>query len=108
MNRVLYSYKKSAQQDTKPVLGVSNRPGANLPGDRGLDPFGNYAAASPDEKFALRTQEIKNGRTAMMAVLFYAVFEATTGTPIVQQFAPLFRPFWETPGLLFFGAKYTP
>ena len=44
----------------------------------------------------------------MMAVLFYAVFEATTGTPIVQQFAPLFRPFWETPGLLFFGAKYTP
>ena len=83
-------------------------PDANLPGDRGLDPFGNYAAASPDEKFALRTQEIKNGRTAMMAVLFYAVFEATTGTPIVQQFAPLFRPFWETPGLLFFGAKYTP
>ena len=39
MNRVLYSYKKVTQQDTKPVLGVSNRPGANPPGWREAGPW---------------------------------------------------------------------
>ena len=91
----------------RPRARQRNDPDGYVPGDRGLDINGMYAAAPADEKFALRTKEIKNGRTAMMAVFVYVVAEATTGKPIVQLFPLLFRPFWETPGLLF-GGTYTP
>ena len=40
--------------------------------------------------------EIKNGRLAMLAITVYALEEAITKNPVVQNSAFLFEPFWKT------------
>ena len=48
--------------------------------------------------------EIKNGRLAMLAITIYALEEAITKNPVVQNSAFLFEPFWKTVENLMFNA----
>jgi len=67
-------------------------------GELGFDPLGLYTfwGKTDGAKFAMRTAELKNGRTAMMGITIMAISEAVTHTPVVEQSAWAFRPFWET------------
>ena len=107
--------------------------GSYVPGDLGFDPLGLYtifgksesgkmlmetvglgavylsidaAVASMASRLTpLTTQaEIKNGRLAMLAITIYALEEAITKNPVVQNSAFLFEPFWKTVENLMFNA----
>eukprot|EP00640_Fibrocapsa_japonica_P007258 CAMPEP_0113953170 /NCGR_PEP_ID=MMETSP1339-20121228/90835_1 /TAXON_ID=94617 /ORGANISM="Fibrocapsa japonica" /LENGTH=197 /DNA_ID=CAMNT_0000961883 /DNA_START=16 /DNA_END=609 /DNA_ORIENTATION=- /assembly_acc=CAM_ASM_000762 len=47
-------------------------------------------------KMAMETAELKNGRTAMMAMVFFAFSEKFTGVPVIEQAPWAFQPFWES------------
>ena len=70
---------------------------AKLPGELGFDPLGlvrGYGESEQAQK-AMRTAELKNGRTAMVAVLLYVIEEVTTGKPVTQLTPFIFKPFWQ-------------
>ena len=70
---------------------------AKLPGELGFDPLGlvrGYGESEQAQK-AMRTAELKNGRTAMVAVLMYVIEEVTTGKPVTQLTPFIFKPFWQ-------------
>ena len=95
-----------------------------VPGDCGFDPFGlyNWYAAQPptmvemrinvDPDYAFRWSEfnrkqmelaeIKNGRLAMLGITGFALQEAVTGVPVVDQTPLFFTAFWDVlaPGAL--------
>lgn len=58
-----------------------------IPGDLGFDPLGLRAKRTDMDEC-----EIKHGRTAMMAVVGFAVQEAIYGTPVVEQTPQFFHP----------------
>lgn len=68
-----------------------------VPGELGFDPFGLYEGfgGTPAAKKAMRTAELKNGRTAMVAVFLYVVEEFSTGKPVTELTPWIFKPFWE-------------
>ena len=72
--------------------------GSYVPGDLGFDPLGLYTIFGKSEsgKMLMETAEIKNGRLAMLAITIYALEEAITKNPVVQNSAFLFEPFWKT------------
>merc|ERR1711924_355167 len=72
--------------------------GSYIPGDLGFDPLGPYTIFGKSEsgKMLMETAEIKNGRLAMLAITIYALEEAITKNPVVQNSAFLFEPFWKT------------
>jgi len=95
-----------------------------IPGDCGFDPLGlyNWYGAQPpamvqlraesDPEYAMRWNtfnrkqmeeaEIKNGRLAMLAITGFAMQEAVTGMPVVDQTPIFFTGFWDVlaPGAL--------
>ena len=60
--------------------------GSYVPGDLGFDPLGLYTIFGKSEsgKMLMETAEIKNGRLAMLAITIYALEEAITKNPVVQ------------------------
>ena len=80
--------------------------GSYVPGDLGFDPLGLYTIFGKSEsgKMLMETAEIKNGRLAMLAITIYALEEAITKNPVVQNSAFLFEPFWKTVENLMFNA----
>jgi len=80
--------------------------GSYVPGNLGFDPLGLYTVFGKNEsgKMLMETAEIKNGRLAMLAITAYALEEAITKTPVVQNSAFLFEPFWKTVENLMFNA----
>jgi len=66
-------------------------------GELGFDPLGLYTFWGETEgaKFAMRTAELKNGRTAMLGITIFAIQEKLSGVPVVESSAWAFRPFWE-------------
>jgi len=60
--------------------------GSYVPGDLGFDPLGLYTIFGKSEsgKMLMETAEIKNGRLAMLAITVYALEEAITKNPVVQ------------------------
>merc|ERR1711990_1225135 len=63
--------------------------GSYVPGDLGFDPLGLYTIFGKSEsgKMLMETAEIKNGRLAMLAITIYALEEAITKNPVVQNSA---------------------
>merc|ERR1719311_478992 len=80
--------------------------GSYVPGNLGFDPLGLYTVFGKNEsgKMLMETAEIKNGRLAMLAITVYALEEAILKTPVVQNSAFLFEPFWKTVENLMFNA----
>ncbi len=72
--------------------------GSYVPGELGFDPLGLYTIFGKSEsgKMLMGTAQIKNGRLAMLAITIYALEEAITKNPVVQNSAFLFEPFWKT------------
>eukprot|EP00640_Fibrocapsa_japonica_P003675 CAMPEP_0113933914 /NCGR_PEP_ID=MMETSP1339-20121228/1262_1 /TAXON_ID=94617 /ORGANISM="Fibrocapsa japonica" /LENGTH=296 /DNA_ID=CAMNT_0000935475 /DNA_START=69 /DNA_END=959 /DNA_ORIENTATION=- /assembly_acc=CAM_ASM_000762 len=69
-----------------------------VPGTIGFDPLNLYTfwGKTDSAKMAMETAELKNGRTAMMAMVFFAFSEKLTGVPVIEQAPWAFQPFWET------------
>jgi len=68
-------------------------------GDLGFDPVGFYPRGAWDrdkkERERLQLAEIKHGRLAMLAITGFALQEAVTHLPVVEQTPLFFRPLWD-------------
>lgn len=69
--------------------------GSWVPGSLDFDPLGLYKTLedTPRGRYLMETAEIKNGRTAMLAIVFMVVEEVVTGKPVVDITPILFEPF---------------
>lgn len=63
-------------------LGKVKKDSGYIPGDFGWDPLGLYPE-EPEMQKLMQLKEIKHGRTAMMAVLFYTIEELVSGHSII-------------------------
>jgi len=68
-------------------------PSTYVPGDLGFDPLG-MAGQTEKEQKKMQLAEIKNGRTAMLAVTGFAVQEFLYGKPVIEQTPQFFKPFF--------------
>lgn len=68
--------------------------GSWVPGDLGFDPLNLYTTlgATARGKYLMETAEIKNGRTAMVAVVIFVIEEFVTGKAVVDITPLLFEP----------------
>lgn len=70
------------------------KPESNLPGDYGFDPLGLYPA-DPKERAQFQESELRHGRTAMVAIVAFAVQEAIAKVPVTKETPFFFEPFWQ-------------
>lgn len=70
------------------VFWGNDKPEGYVPGNYGFDPLNLYNVKG--NKKTMETAEIKNGRLAMIAISIFAISEATTGLPVVQETPYLF------------------
>lgn len=66
-----------------------------IPGDLGFDPLGLYPEGKEDQ-LRMQLAEIKHGRTAMVAVLGFALQEAVSKQGVVVETPFFFLPFTQT------------
>uniref|UniRef100_A0A6U6CCB4 Uncharacterized protein n=1 Tax=Odontella aurita TaxID=265563 RepID=A0A6U6CCB4_9STRA len=66
-----------------------------IPGDLGFDPFGFYPNGK-EEQMQMQLAEIKHGRTAMVAVVCFALQEAVSKEGVVDETPLFFLPFTQT------------
>lgn len=77
------------------LKGLALKPEEKVVGDFGFDPLEFLKDKSEEEKAIMQRKELKHGRTAMMAVLGFAVAEAARGTPVSELTPGFFEPFWD-------------
>jgi len=80
--------------------------GSWIPGDLGFDPLNLYTALgeTPRGKFLMETAELKNGRTAMVAITIFVLEEFFTGKPVVDLTPIFFEPLPKVVEDLMFAA----
>eukprot|EP00621_Florenciella_sp_RCC1693_P001135 CAMPEP_0182522480 /NCGR_PEP_ID=MMETSP1323-20130603/329_1 /TAXON_ID=236787 /ORGANISM="Florenciella parvula, Strain RCC1693" /LENGTH=355 /DNA_ID=CAMNT_0024730613 /DNA_START=36 /DNA_END=1103 /DNA_ORIENTATION=- len=78
--------------------------GPYVAGNYDFDPLNFYSALGDDAagRRSMRDLELAHGRTAMMGLTSWVLFEAVTGVPITSAAAIFFKPFWAW-GLPFLG-----
>lgn len=83
MSVIIAGYLEGKAMNSGEVFWNSEKPERYIPGSYGFDPLNLYTKRDNDKK-AMETAEIKNGRLAMVAVTFYVILEAITGRPVVE------------------------
>ena len=105
-----FEYKTSLRLTSETTLGkkhkfdMSQIWNVGVAGDYNFDPAGLYSSLGDDPvgRKALRTVEVVQGRFAMLAITYFAWFEAVSGEPIVKD-NPFFHP---NAGIPFFAVSY--
>lgn len=77
------------------LKGLGLKPEEKVVGDFGFDPAGFLKDANEEDTITMQRKELKHGRTAMLAVLGFAVAEAANGTPVSDLTPGFFEPFWD-------------
>ena len=80
---LIAGYLEGKAMNSGVVFWNSEKPEGYIPGSYGFDPLDLYTKRGNDKK-AMETAEIKNGRLAMIAVTVYVILEAITGHPVVE------------------------
>ena len=88
MSIIIAGYLEGKAMNSGEVFWNSEKPEGYVPGNYNFDPLGLYNKRG--DKKAMETAEIKNGRLAMIAITAFAIQEAVTGLPVVQETPYLF------------------
>uniref|UniRef100_A0A6C0CMX1 Uncharacterized protein n=1 Tax=viral metagenome TaxID=1070528 RepID=A0A6C0CMX1_9ZZZZ len=83
MSVIIAGYLEGKAMNSGEVFWNSEKPDGYIPGSYEFDPLNLYEKRGNDKK-AMETAEIKNGRLAMIAVTMYVILEAITGRPVVE------------------------
>lgn len=102
-----FEYKTALRKvDDKPLGMIHKQDMADVweygvAGDYNFDPLGLYSSIGDDAlaRKGLREVEISHGRSAMLGITSFALWEALTGAPIVQD-SMFFHPNLLLPGLV--------
>ena len=94
-----FEFKTSIRRTTHTEIGMKHKQDMSniwdfgVAGDYNFDPAGLYNKLGDDAvgRKALRGVEITQGRLAMLAITYFAWFEAVSGKPIVED-NPFFHP----------------
>jgi len=104
-----FEYKSSLRRNDNTKFGQMHRADMadcvdgqyGVAGDYGFDPLNLYSSIG-DNAYArkgLREVEVSHGRVAMVGITFFALWEATTGHPIVEN-SMFFHPNVQLPALV--------
>eukprot|EP00607_Mallomonas_marina_P003914 CAMPEP_0182436546 /NCGR_PEP_ID=MMETSP1167-20130531/82169_1 /TAXON_ID=2988 /ORGANISM="Mallomonas Sp, Strain CCMP3275" /LENGTH=249 /DNA_ID=CAMNT_0024628837 /DNA_START=81 /DNA_END=830 /DNA_ORIENTATION=- len=88
MSIIIAGYLESSAMNSGNVFWDSEKPKDYIPGDFGFDPLNLHGLKG--NKKIMQENEIKNGRLAMIAITAFAMQEAATGLPVVEQTPYLF------------------
>ena len=70
---------------------------SELPGDFGFDPLNLYPKATdPKARAEMQESELRHGRTAMVAIVAFAIQEAVSNVPVVKETSFFFQPLWDS------------
>lgn len=104
-----FEYKTALRRNDNTKFGLMHRADLadcvdgkyGVPGDYGFDPLNLYSSIGDDAyaRKGLREVEVSHGRSAMLGITGFALWEAVTGHPIVEN-SMFFHPNAELPALV--------
>jgi len=88
MSIIFAGILENVSMNSGDIFISSEKPADYTPGNLKFDPLNLYKIRG--DKKVMETNEIKNGRLAMLAITFYAYSEFLTKVPVIQQTPFLF------------------